>query len=192
MNGPGGTNGERQSGLVSLEDMIRKEEAPAARPSTPSLILKPPQQMQQQQHYQSQRQQPLPQEERRFQQQSFTGHQQPQSSGTINRNASGSYNGAHPSSVQMNRHHHPNEPEEKPVLIEVKPLPKIRLSLMPSPREEDEDESSSEPKAIKKRKKKKSSRRKSKERRAKTAAGASGIPNGTNQQTVRPGGRNGW
>lgn len=32
---------------------------------------------------------------------------------------------------------------EAPRLIEVKPLPKIRLSLMPSPREEDEDECSS-------------------------------------------------
>jgi len=32
---------------------------------------------------------------------------------------------------------------KEPVLIEVKPLPKIRLSLMPSPREEDEDDASS-------------------------------------------------
>lgn len=31
----------------------------------------------------------------------------------------------------------------QPVTVEVKPLPKIRLSLMPSPREEDEEESSS-------------------------------------------------
>eukprot|EP00977_Amphora_coffeiformis_P016746 scaffold5296_cov163-Amphora_coffeaeformis.AAC.1 len=36
----------------------------------------------------------------------------------------------------------PELPKED-VLIEVKPLPKIRLSLMPSPREEDEDDSSS-------------------------------------------------
>jgi hypothetical protein len=47
------------------------------------------------------------------------------------------------------------------VLIEVKPLPKIRLSLMPSPREEDEENSSaSSPfpsKSTKKKKKKKSS-----------------------------------
>jgi hypothetical protein len=35
------------------------------------------------------------------------------------------------------------EKKKEPVLIEVKPLPKIRLSLMPSPREEDEEESSS-------------------------------------------------
>ena len=32
---------------------------------------------------------------------------------------------------------------DEPVLVEVKPLPKIRLSLMPSPREEDEDDDSS-------------------------------------------------
>lgn len=45
------------------------------------------------------------------------------------------------------------------VLIEVKPLPKIRLSLMPSPREEDEEEnsSSSSPIPLKQKKKKKSS-----------------------------------
>jgi hypothetical protein len=51
------------------------------------------------------------------------------------------------------------------VLIEVKPLPKIRLSLMPSPREEDEDENSSSAsaaKAMKKKKKKSSSRSSSK------------------------------
>ena len=34
------------------------------------------------------------------------------------------------------------EVKKDPVLIEVKPLPKIRLSLMPSPREEDEEENS--------------------------------------------------
>lgn len=49
--------------------------------------------------------------------------------------------------------------DQKERLIEVKPLPKIRLSLMPSPREEDEDDlSSSSPvpsKPIKKKKKKK-------------------------------------
>jgi hypothetical protein len=47
------------------------------------------------------------------------------------------------------------------VLIEVKPLPKIRLALMPSPREEDEETSSSkspfQPKPTKKKKKKSSS-----------------------------------
>jgi hypothetical protein len=32
-----------------------------------------------------------------------------------------------------------DEPSSEPVTIEVKPLPKIRLSLMPSPREEDEE-----------------------------------------------------
>jgi len=42
-----------------------------------------------------------------------------------------------------------------PVMIEVKPLPKIRLSLMPSPREEDEDRAA-EKKERKKEKKKKS------------------------------------
>lgn len=52
--------------------------------------------------------------------------------------------------------------EEEPRLIEVKPLPKIRLSLMPSPREEDEDEMSSSSPAENKhsvKKKKKSSLR---------------------------------
>lgn len=51
-----------------------------------------------------------------------------------------------------------------PVMIEVKPLPKIRLSLMPSPREEDEDEEA------KKRKKKK---KKKKEKSEKTSSGSS-------------------
>jgi hypothetical protein len=32
-----------------------------------------------------------------------------------------------------------DQPSSEPVTIEVKPLPKIRLSLMPSPREEDEE-----------------------------------------------------
>lgn len=41
--------------------------------------------------------------------------------------------------LSKGRHAQKNEP----VLIEVKPLPKIRLSLMPSPREEDEDKESS-------------------------------------------------
>lgn len=59
------------------------------------------------------------------------------------------------------------EDKEKPplpqedVLIEVKPLPKIRLSLMPSPREEDEDNSSeTSPVPSRQSKKKKSSRSK--------------------------------
>ncbi|CAJ1955989.1 unnamed protein product [Cylindrotheca closterium] len=43
-----------------------------------------------------------------------------------------------------------------PVMIEVKPLPKIRLSLMPSPREEDEDRETQKKKEKKKEKKKKS------------------------------------
>jgi hypothetical protein len=49
----------------------------------------------------------------------------------------------------------------KPMTVEVKPLPKIRLSLMPSPREEDEeDESSGQGLTSKKNKKKKPSSRK--------------------------------
>lgn len=47
-----------------------------------------------------------------------------------------------------------------PVMIEVKPLPKIRLSLMPSPREEDEDKEA-EAKKKKKQKKKKDKQTKS-------------------------------
>ena len=55
--------------------------------------------------------------------------------------------------------------ESDPVMIEVKPLPKIRLSLMPSPREEDEDMVSTDsPVEIKKKPKK--SKRKKKERKA--------------------------
>lgn len=56
----------------------------------------------------------------------------------------------------------PERPDE-PVLVEVKPLPKIRLSLMPSPLEEDEDsESSNFPEVPQqKTKKKKPSKRKS-------------------------------
>ena len=51
------------------------------------------------------------------------------------------------------------------VTIEVKPLPKIRLSLMPAPREEDEDETSSAsqpaPPVVVKKKRNKSFRRNS-------------------------------
>jgi hypothetical protein len=49
----------------------------------------------------------------------------------------------------------------EPVMIEVKPLPKIRLSLMPSPREEDEDllDENGEPKNKRKSPKKRSSSR---------------------------------
>ena len=53
--------------------------------------------------------------------------------------------------------------KKDPLLIEVKPLPKIRLSLMPSPREEDEDIGSADslsPSKPTKKKKKKSSRSK--------------------------------
>jgi len=57
------------------------------------------------------------------------------------------------------------EIKKDPVLIEVKPLPKIRLSLMPSPREEDEEaDSTGSPapsKPIKKKKRKSSRSRKS-------------------------------
>jgi hypothetical protein len=64
------------------------------------------------------------------------------------------------------------------VLIEVKPLPKIRLALMPSPREEDEETSSSkspfEPKPIKK-KKKKSSTPKSDSKRSSTRLSTSDL-----------------
>lgn len=66
------------------------------------------------------------------------------------------------------------EDKEKPelpkedVLIEVKPLPKIRLSLMPSPREEDEDNSSSgSPVPSRPSRKKKSSSSRSKRSRSK-------------------------
>ena len=56
----------------------------------------------------------------------------------------------------------PSSLPKEPVLIEVKPLPKIRLSLMPSPREEDEDNDSSYSPVIqqKHRKKKSTSKRK--------------------------------
>eukprot|EP00980_Cylindrotheca_fusiformis_P009657 scaffold2134_cov93-Cylindrotheca_fusiformis.AAC.19 len=55
-----------------------------------------------------------------------------------------------------------------PVMIEVKPLPKIRLSLMPSPREEDEDKEAEEKKKKKlKKKKDKSTKSWSKKRKDK-------------------------
>jgi Las17-binding protein actin regulator len=51
---------------------------------------------------------------------------------------------AKPSSITESDNFEESVPEKKePVLIEVKPLPKIRLSLMPAPREEDEENSSS-------------------------------------------------
>lgn len=63
------------------------------------------------------------------------------------------------------------EKKKDAVLIEVKPLPKIRLSLMPSPREEDEEENSSSASPIpskpnKKKKKKSSSSSKSTSRQS--------------------------
>ena len=65
------------------------------------------------------------------------------------------------------------------VLIEVKPLPKIRLALMPSPREEDEETSSSkspyQPKPIKKKKKKSSSSSKSDSKRSSTRLSTSDL-----------------
>jgi hypothetical protein len=42
------------------------------------------------------------------------------------------------------------ENDQDPVMIEVKPLPKIRLSLMPSPREEDEENLMDEDEAMQK------------------------------------------
>ena len=65
------------------------------------------------------------------------------------------------------------------VLIEVKPLPKIRLALMPSPREEDEETSSSkspfQPKPAKKKKKKSSSASKSDSKRSSTKLSTSDL-----------------
>jgi hypothetical protein len=59
--------------------------------------------------------------------------------------------------------------KKDPVLIEVKPLPKIRLSLLPSPREEDEEEGSTGSrvlsKAIRKKKGSRSSRNSSSSRK---------------------------
>lgn len=68
----------------------------------------------------------------------------------------------------------PMEPKE-PVLIEVKPLPKIRLSLMPSPREEDEDNDSSYSPMHHKHRKKKSS---SSKRKTKSSQSSSWRKNG--------------
>jgi lipid-binding SYLF domain-containing protein len=57
-----------------------------------------------------------------------------------------------------------NDELGQPVLVEVKPLPKIRLSLMPSPREEDENDDSSRdvPQKVTKKKKKSSNRQQAK------------------------------
>lgn len=52
-----------------------------------------------------------------------------------------------------------------PVMIEVKPLPKIRLSLMPSPREEDEDREAKKEERKKDKKKSKSWSKKKKEKK---------------------------
>jgi len=59
--------------------------------------------------------------------------------------------------VSMGREDGAENKTKDPVTIEVKPLPKIRLSLMPSPREEDENSAES-PSPFKKKKKRKSSR----------------------------------
>jgi lipid-binding SYLF domain-containing protein len=73
----------------------------------------------------------------------------------------------------------PSGEKNDSVLIEVKPLPKIRLALMPSPREEDEDTSSSkspfQPKPIKKKKKKSSSTSKSDSKRSSTRLSTSDL-----------------
>lgn len=54
-----------------------------------------------------------------------------------------------------------------PVMIEVKPLPKIRLSLMPSPREEDEDREAQKKERKKEKKKEKKSKSWSKKKKEK-------------------------
>ena len=65
----------------------------------------------------------------------------------------------------------------EPRLIEVKPLPKIRLSLMPSPREEDEEDlSSSSPADPKSHKDKKKKTKSSPFRSKKTSSGAGRTP----------------
>ena len=55
----------------------------------------------------------------------------------------------------------PQIEKQEPVMIEVKPLPKIRLSLMPSPREEDEEDGSDSALPTKAARRKKSSRSRS-------------------------------
>ena len=69
--------------------------------------------------------------------------------------------------------------EKDSVLVEVKPLPKIRLALMPSPREEDEETSSSkspyQPKSTKKKKKSSSSTSKSESKRSSTRLSTSDL-----------------
>ena len=108
-----------QSGLVSLDDMMRKERM---RPSTPVIGRTPP---------------------------------SPGTEGGSSRSSSikKDFDSGFPADEMPSTHN-----GTKPKTIEVKPLPKIRLSLMPSPREEDEDkeESSQErPRDLRKRKSKK-------------------------------------
>ncbi|KAI2508411.1 Las17-binding protein actin regulator [Fragilaria crotonensis] len=109
-----------QSGLVSLDEMMRKERM---RPSTPVIGRTPP----------------------------------PGTEGSGSRSSSikKDIDTGFPADEMPS-----TNSSVKPKTIEVKPLPKIRLSLMPSPREEDEDkeESSHErPKDLRKKKKKQSS-----------------------------------
>ena len=154
---PFGMNGrkdtQRESGLVSLDDMIRKQ---PDRPSTPSIFS------------QQDRNQPVHNNKTKSLSSDTTNHLHRRENGftTTTPNTTTTNNKA----VDM----------EQPVTIEVKPLPKIRLSLMPSPREEDEEESSSEPKVIRKKKKKKSSsrRRLSGERRRVNGSGSHSLSSG--------------
>jgi len=71
-----------------------------------------------------------------------------------------------------------DENEPHPMTIEVKPLPKIRLSLMPAPREEDEedDSSASRNKRAQVKKKKKSSRNRKSSRRTPAIGGSRTTP----------------
>lgn len=131
-----------KSGLVSFEDMLKTgRQSPETllrndpRPSTPSVLHKLPE--------------PDPSKRVAAARTSSLGRQNETLSEnlTVIAKAGAPYPG-------------PASEREEPRLIEVKPLPKIRLSLMPSPREEDEDDYSSSSaapsKPVKKKKKKRS------------------------------------
>jgi hypothetical protein len=122
-SGTNTSSGHYQSGLVSLDDMMKREKM--GRPSTPATAG------------------PLAERQRNV--------------GSVKKEYDKKDSSDFPADETQNNNN--------PVTIEVKPLPKIRLSLMPAPREEDEEESSADNRVTAVKKKKSSSRRRSEEKK---------------------------
>lgn len=114
-----------ESGLVSFEDMLKTDRnsadpLPTDRPATPSLHL--------------QTREPDPSKR-------LSSKSQSRKLKTEDTNNFADFSS---NNITVDEETNGEGAVKKPVMIEVKPLPKIRLSLMPPPREEDEENDSSQ------------------------------------------------